>query len=91
LAKTSAVRVPIPLDLSSRPVIPFPRFIRSRRPASVLAAPHLFWLFFRRALPQRHVLVVNFSASYTLPFSCSSMSHHSLKRDIVHLKYRPFF
>ncbi len=32
LAKVSNMRISIPLDLSSRPFIPLPRFIRSRRP-----------------------------------------------------------
>ncbi len=31
LAKASAMRISIPLDLSSRPFIPLPRFMRSRR------------------------------------------------------------
>ena len=32
LAKASAMRISIPLDLSSRSFIPLPRFFRSRRP-----------------------------------------------------------
>jgi hypothetical protein len=32
LAKTSDMRISIPLDLSSRPFIPLPDLIRSRRP-----------------------------------------------------------
>ena len=36
LAKTSAMRVTIPIDLSTRPFIPLPRFFNSRR------APPLF-------------------------------------------------
>ena len=40
LAKASAMRISIPLDLSSRPFIPLPRFIRSRR-ATPLLAPSL--------------------------------------------------
>ena len=35
LAKTSAMRISIPLDLSCRPLIPLPRFIRSRRVPSL--------------------------------------------------------
>jgi hypothetical protein len=31
LAKASVMRISIPLDLSSRPFIPPPRFMRSRR------------------------------------------------------------
>ena len=36
LAKDSAMRISIPLDLSSRPFVPPPRFIRSRRPTTLL-------------------------------------------------------
>ena len=37
MTKTSAMRISIPLDLSSRPCIPLPCFIRSRRPTPLLA------------------------------------------------------
>jgi hypothetical protein len=37
LAKDSVMRISIPLDLSSRSFIPPPRFIRSRRPTTLLA------------------------------------------------------
>ena len=36
MEKTSDIRISIPLDLSSRSFIPFPRFIRSRRPTPLL-------------------------------------------------------
>ena len=36
LAKASDMRISIPLDLSSRPFTPPPRFIRSRRPTTLL-------------------------------------------------------
>ena len=36
MAKSSVMRISIPLDLSSRPSIPLPRFIRSRRPTPLL-------------------------------------------------------
>ncbi len=36
LAKQSTMRISIPFDLSSRPFIPLPCFIRSRRPISLL-------------------------------------------------------
>ena len=36
LAKTSVMRISIPLDLSSRSFIPLPRFIRSRRPTTLI-------------------------------------------------------
>ena len=36
MVKASAMRVTIPLDLSSRSFIPLPRFIRSRRPTPQL-------------------------------------------------------
>ena len=36
LAKASAMRVTIPIDLSTRPFIPLPRFFNSRRPAPLL-------------------------------------------------------
>ena len=45
LAKASAMRISIPLDLSSRPFIPLPCFIRSRC-ATPLLAPSL--VFFPR-------------------------------------------
>ena len=37
MAKTSDMRISIPLDLSSRSFIPLSRFIRSRRPTPLLA------------------------------------------------------
>ena len=42
LAKASALRISIPLDLSSRPFLPLPRFIRSRRPTTLLAPSLVF-------------------------------------------------
>ena len=42
LAKASAMSISIPLDLSSRPFIPLPRFIRSRRPTTLLAPSVVF-------------------------------------------------
>jgi hypothetical protein len=36
LTKVSGMRISIPLDLSSRPFIPLPRFIRRRRPLPLL-------------------------------------------------------
>ncbi len=42
LAKTSAMSISIPLDLSSRPFIPLPRFIRSRRPTTLFAPSLVF-------------------------------------------------
>ena len=36
MVKVSVIRISIPLDLSSRSFIPFPRFIRSRRPTPFL-------------------------------------------------------
>ena len=36
MAKASAVRISIPLDLSSRSCVPLPCFIRSRRPTPLL-------------------------------------------------------
>ena len=36
LAKTSAMRVTIPIDLSTRPFIPLPRFFNSRRAPPLL-------------------------------------------------------
>ena len=38
MEKTSDMRISIFLDLSSRPCIPLPRFIRSRRPTPLLAS-----------------------------------------------------
>ena len=37
MEKASAMRISTPLDLSSRPFIPLPRFIRSHRPTPLLA------------------------------------------------------
>ncbi len=37
IATASDMRISIPLDLASRPSIPIPRFIRSRRPTTLLA------------------------------------------------------
>jgi hypothetical protein len=37
LTKASPMRISIPLDLSSRPFIPLPHFIHSRRPTRLLA------------------------------------------------------
>jgi hypothetical protein len=42
LAKTSAMRISIPLDLSSRSFIPLPRFMRSRRAAPLVAPTLVF-------------------------------------------------
>ena len=42
LAKASAMRISIPLDLSSRPFIPLPCFMRSRRTATLLAPSFVF-------------------------------------------------
>ena len=42
LAKASALKISIPLDLSSRPFIPLPHFIHSRRPTTLLAPSLVF-------------------------------------------------
>ena len=42
LAKVSVMRISVPLDLSSRPFIPLPRFIRSRRAIPLLAPSLVF-------------------------------------------------
>ena len=42
LAKASAMRISIPLDLSSRPFIPLPCFMRSRRVTPLLAPSLVF-------------------------------------------------
>jgi hypothetical protein len=42
LAKASAMRISIPLKLSSRPFIPLPRFICRRRPLPLLASSLVF-------------------------------------------------
>ncbi len=57
MAKASAMRISIPLDVSSQPFIPLSRFIRLRRPTPLLA-PSL--VFFLRVLPKRHMLSVHF-------------------------------
>jgi hypothetical protein len=43
LAKASAMRISIPLDLSSRPFIPLPRFMRARRVTQLLAPSLVFF------------------------------------------------
>ena len=43
MAKSSTIRISIPLDLSSRPCIPLPRFIRSRRPTPLLSPSLVFF------------------------------------------------
>jgi hypothetical protein len=42
LAKASTMRIFIPLDLSSRPSIPLPRFIHFRRPYTFSSFPRFF-------------------------------------------------
>ena len=42
LTKTSVMRISIPLDLSSRPFIPLPCLIRSRRPTTLLSPSLVF-------------------------------------------------
>jgi hypothetical protein len=42
LPKASDMRISIPLDLSSRPFIPLPRFMRSRRVTPLLAPSLVF-------------------------------------------------
>ena len=42
LAKASAMRISIPLDLSSRPFVPPPCFIRLRRPTTLLTPSLVF-------------------------------------------------
>jgi hypothetical protein len=42
LVKASVMRIATPLDLSSRPFIPLPRFMRSRRAAPLLAPSLVF-------------------------------------------------
>ena len=42
LAKASVMRISIPLDLSSRPFIPLPYFICSRRPTTLLPPSLVF-------------------------------------------------
>ena len=43
LAKVSAMRISIPIDLSSRSFIPLPRFMRSRRVTPLLAPSLVFY------------------------------------------------
>jgi hypothetical protein len=54
LAKTSDMRISIPLDLSSRSFIPLPCFIRSRR-STPLLVPSLVFSPRRGVLPKRHM------------------------------------
>jgi hypothetical protein len=43
MAKTSDIRISIPLDLSSRPCVPLSHFIRSRRPTPLLSPSLVFF------------------------------------------------
>ena len=43
MAKTSGMWISIPLDLSSRPCVPLPPFIRSRRPTPLLTPSLVFF------------------------------------------------
>ncbi len=43
LAKSSVMRISIPLDLSSRPFIPLPRFMRPRRAVPLLGPSLVFY------------------------------------------------
>ena len=45
MSKVSVMWISVPLDLSSRPFIPHPRFIRSRRLTPLLVAAHAECLF----------------------------------------------
>ncbi len=58
LAKASAMRISIPLDLSSRSFIPLPRLIRSRRPTPLLSPSEGPSSFFLRVLLKWHMLDV---------------------------------
>ena len=62
LAKTSAMRISIPLDLSSRPFIPLPRFICRRRPLPLLVPSLAF-------TPRCSVQVAHEGFSYLLVVS----------------------
>ena len=42
LTKTSTIRISLPIDLSSRPFIPPPCFLRSRRPTTLLTPSLVF-------------------------------------------------
>ena len=42
LSKESAIRISIPIDLSSRPFIPLPRFMRHRRVTPLIAPSLVF-------------------------------------------------
>ena len=57
MAKASAIRISIPLDLSSRSCVPLPRLIRLCRPTPLLA-PSL--VFFPPRPAKRHMLSVSF-------------------------------
>ncbi len=51
LTKDSVIRISIPIDLSSRPFIPLPRFMRSRRVTPLLAPSLVFSHFYLRLSP----------------------------------------
>ena len=83
LAKASAMRISIPLDLSSRPFIPLPRFICRRRPLPLLAPSLVF-------TPRRSVLVVHegFSCLLVVPVF---LTPYSFSVTFFSLWSSPFF
>ena len=70
MTKASVMWISVPLDLSSRPFIPLPRFIRSCRPTPLLV-PSLvlyFFLHVHYVLPKRNILSVYFRLSLSFVF-----------------------
>ena len=60
LAKASAMRVTIPLDLSTRAFIPLPRSFHSRRTPSLLTPSLVLFSQLSDALSKRHMMCVYF-------------------------------
>jgi hypothetical protein len=78
LAKASAMRISIPFDLSSRPFIPLPRFIRSRRQTPLLDPSLVF-------TPLRSAAHAGFFLNSFIGF----YTHHSFSVTFCTLGFRP--
>ena len=71
MTKASAMRISIPLDLSSRSCVPLPHFIRSRRPTPLLA-PSLVFFPPCSVSVARLVFVIFFSLTFTFFYSAEN-------------------
>ncbi len=84
LAKASAMRISIPLDLSSRPFIPLPRFICRRRPLPLLASSLVY-------TPRRSAEVAHEGFSYVQVVPTFPTPHSFSVTFFLPFGLRPFF